>query len=219
MRVEFINSNLNLNRFLGVDPLTKSYPELTPYQFASNTPIQTIDLDGLEARVIVNKILKVDGELKIVHSFEIKPEDAHHGQVGSFNDYANQKNYGTRGTLVVNEFLDPYERRDGNKLKKYEYLELSNLDYVKNTIENIKNIITITPGEGGTQKGGVTYTDGEDGGAMETKDQALSEDVKIVDIRSLLIYLNYSKRDISTHAATIRDLSDPEVMVDAADLI
>lgn len=105
------------------------------------------------------------------------------------------------------------------KFKKYEYLELSNLDYVKNTIENIKNIITITPGEGGTQKGGVTYTDGEDGGAMETKDQALSEDVKIVDIRSLLIYLNYSKRDISTHAATIRDLSDPEVMVDAADLI
>jgi hypothetical protein len=37
-----------LGRFLTVDPLTKSYPELTPYQFASNTPIQGIDLDGLE---------------------------------------------------------------------------------------------------------------------------------------------------------------------------
>ena len=36
-------------RFLSVDPLTKKYPELTPYQFASNTPIQAIDLDGLEA--------------------------------------------------------------------------------------------------------------------------------------------------------------------------
>ncbi|MBN2748323.1 MAG: RHS repeat-associated core domain-containing protein [Bacteroidales bacterium] len=36
-------------RFLSVDPLTKSYPMLTPYQFASNTPIQAIDLDGLEA--------------------------------------------------------------------------------------------------------------------------------------------------------------------------
>lgn len=32
-----------------MDPLTKEYPELTPYQFASNTPIQAIDLDGLEA--------------------------------------------------------------------------------------------------------------------------------------------------------------------------
>lgn len=38
-----------LARFLSVDPLTKKYPELTPYQFASNTPIQAIDLDGLEA--------------------------------------------------------------------------------------------------------------------------------------------------------------------------
>jgi hypothetical protein len=28
--------------------LTNEYPELTPYQFASNTPIQAIDLDGLE---------------------------------------------------------------------------------------------------------------------------------------------------------------------------
>lgn len=38
-----------LARFLSEDPLTKKYPELTPYQFASNTPIQAIDLDGLEA--------------------------------------------------------------------------------------------------------------------------------------------------------------------------
>ena len=38
-----------LGRFKSIDPLTKKYPELTPYQFASNTPIQAIDLDGLEA--------------------------------------------------------------------------------------------------------------------------------------------------------------------------
>lgn len=35
-------------RFLSVDPLTSKFPMLTPYQFASNTPIQAIDLDGLE---------------------------------------------------------------------------------------------------------------------------------------------------------------------------
>ncbi len=38
-----------LGRFLSEDPITQEYPELTPYQFASNTPIQAIDLDGLEA--------------------------------------------------------------------------------------------------------------------------------------------------------------------------
>jgi RHS repeat-associated protein len=40
-------------RFLSIDPLTKKYPELTPYQFASNTPIQAIDLDGKEAEIVV----------------------------------------------------------------------------------------------------------------------------------------------------------------------
>ena len=40
--------NPGIGKFLSVDPLTKSYPMLTPYQFASNTPIQAIDLDGLE---------------------------------------------------------------------------------------------------------------------------------------------------------------------------
>jgi RHS repeat-associated protein len=36
-------------RFISVDPITAEYPELTPYQFASNTPIQAVDLDGLES--------------------------------------------------------------------------------------------------------------------------------------------------------------------------
>jgi RHS repeat-associated protein len=40
--------NANIARFLSVDPLTKDYPMLTPYQFASNSPIAGIDLDGLE---------------------------------------------------------------------------------------------------------------------------------------------------------------------------
>lgn len=34
---------------MSVDPLTRSFPMLTPYQFASNTPVTAIDLDGLEA--------------------------------------------------------------------------------------------------------------------------------------------------------------------------
>jgi RHS repeat-associated protein len=37
-----------LARFPSVDPLTSKYPMLTPYQFASNNPIELIDVDGLE---------------------------------------------------------------------------------------------------------------------------------------------------------------------------
>jgi RHS repeat-associated protein len=39
-----------LGRFLSVDPLTKGYPMLTPYQFASGNPIAGVDEDGLEFR-------------------------------------------------------------------------------------------------------------------------------------------------------------------------
>lgn len=37
-----------IGKFLSVDPLTAEYPMLTPYQFASNRPIDGIDQDGLE---------------------------------------------------------------------------------------------------------------------------------------------------------------------------
>ncbi|NVN96025.1 MAG: hypothetical protein HXX18_12155 [Bacteroidetes bacterium] len=40
--------NPRIGRFPNPDPLFKKYPELTTYQFSSNSPIQYIDLDGLE---------------------------------------------------------------------------------------------------------------------------------------------------------------------------
>ncbi len=40
--------NPRLGKFLSVDPLFKSYPWYTPYQFAGNNPISFVDLDGKE---------------------------------------------------------------------------------------------------------------------------------------------------------------------------
>ena len=37
-----------VGRFLSMDPLQEKFPEFTPYQFASNNPIEFIDLDGME---------------------------------------------------------------------------------------------------------------------------------------------------------------------------
>jgi len=57
-----------IGRFLSVDPLTKSYPELTPYQFASNTPIGGIDLDGEEVKIVtVYHGLHNDAVLKVTN--------------------------------------------------------------------------------------------------------------------------------------------------------
>ncbi len=44
--------NPALGRFLSEDPLTKEFPYWTPYQYAGNTPIQAVDLDGLEIMFI-----------------------------------------------------------------------------------------------------------------------------------------------------------------------
>jgi RHS repeat-associated protein len=45
--------NPAIGKFLSVDPLTRSYPFYTPYQFAGNKPIIAIDLDGLEEKEVV----------------------------------------------------------------------------------------------------------------------------------------------------------------------
>jgi RHS repeat-associated protein len=48
--------NPRIGRFFSVDPLTKSYPWLTPYQFANNKPIWATDLDGLEAFIATETV-------------------------------------------------------------------------------------------------------------------------------------------------------------------
>ena len=48
--------NPGLGRFLSVDPLTSSYPWYTPYQFAGNTPIWAVDLDGLEEKIVTQSV-------------------------------------------------------------------------------------------------------------------------------------------------------------------
>jgi RHS repeat-associated protein len=45
--------NPQIAKFLSVDPLSSDFPFLTPYQFASNMPIAAIDIDGLEAVIVV----------------------------------------------------------------------------------------------------------------------------------------------------------------------
>jgi len=40
--------NGQIGKFLSVDPLTREFPYLSPYQFANNTPIKSIDIEGLE---------------------------------------------------------------------------------------------------------------------------------------------------------------------------
>jgi len=46
-----------VGRFLSVDPISKSYPMLSSYQFASDRPIDGIDRDGLEFESAINVVI------------------------------------------------------------------------------------------------------------------------------------------------------------------
>jgi RHS repeat-associated protein len=43
--------NPAIGKFLSVDPLINKYPMLSPYQFAANTPIIAVDIDGREPEI------------------------------------------------------------------------------------------------------------------------------------------------------------------------
>jgi RHS repeat-associated protein len=57
------NYDSRIGRFFRVDPIGHEFSMLTPYQYSSNTPIQAIDLDGLEGIIIID-ILAMPNEFK-----------------------------------------------------------------------------------------------------------------------------------------------------------
>ena len=65
-----------LGKFLSTDPITDEYPELTPYQFASNTPIWAIDLDGLEGFVPTGSAQPFSGSDRPIGMIITVPEAA-----------------------------------------------------------------------------------------------------------------------------------------------
>ncbi len=58
--------NAQIGRFLSIDPLGPKFPMLTPYQYASNNPIMSIDLDGLESLPANSRFKKGTGNVIIV---------------------------------------------------------------------------------------------------------------------------------------------------------
>ncbi len=99
-----------LGKFLSVDPITNKYPELTPYQFASNRPIDGIDLDGLEwwkkAIYLISPISGAASDKDIQEGFTKQAMEFLHGikglpsAVDNFVDAFGK--LGTPGTPFIN---------------------------------------------------------------------------------------------------------------------
>ena len=80
--------NPRLGKFLSVDPLTKSFPWYSPFHFAGNKPIGSIDIDGREDIYYMKSFLEKQGGavIKIVDKTEL-------------------------GNQFINEFTDPQKNK------------------------------------------------------------------------------------------------------------
>jgi RHS repeat-associated protein len=61
-----------IGRFFSIDPLTSNYAFLTPYQFASNRPIDGIDIDGKEYGATTTTVALNDGTFKVTTSVVLR---------------------------------------------------------------------------------------------------------------------------------------------------
>jgi RHS repeat-associated protein len=79
-----------IGKFLSQDPLFKSFPWLTPYQFASNSPIWAVDLDGLESKIV---ILGYDGIPTIYKITDFSEIDWWQKKASFYQAYANHEGW------------------------------------------------------------------------------------------------------------------------------
>jgi len=113
--------NLALGKFLSVDPLAPKYPELTPYQFASNRPIDGIDLDGLEYATFT--IFVSNGRVKdilITKDYELKNKSSKGAGI-QYNTVLLDKNgkvIQIDQNFVSSQLYGIYQGKDNPKLPK-----------------------------------------------------------------------------------------------------
>ena len=133
-----------LGRFFSVDPLAGKYPELTPYQFSSNSPIYLIELEGLEGAVVTTReYLNENGSVFTISNFMVTDGGYGYGKEGILNLYydinGNEKKRFQELDFVVYPKDNKYDkkREDRNTFtvlkllgfeKRWEYVEKKYLE-------------------------------------------------------------------------------------------
>ena len=104
-----------LGRFLSADPLIvqeQKYPELSAYQFASNTPIKCIDIDGLESGYVKPDGTVVSGSDQ-THNYNPSSTDASAQPTLNQNNVnvgTPQINHPPSNTMTISQAQSNYEK-------------------------------------------------------------------------------------------------------------
>ncbi len=140
-----------LGKFLSVDPLVKNFPWWTPYQFAGNTPIQAMDLDGKEIYFYTWDQSKQDETaLQKVHQIDVIEQKS---DIIFLTDLfgwritqeANLKDLGLEQTWLLydnNWRLVPTSKLNQSldKISKEEWGSFLTPEKYEETLQNIKSI-------------------------------------------------------------------------------
>ena len=119
-----------IGKFLSVDPLSYSYPWYTPYQFAGNTPIGAVDLDGLEEYVVTyykdqnNRTTEI--QVRVIFDNDGNLLNQHIHRVGETKDIAKGK------VLVFESF------RQNNNSENLKIIDQRNIPNSQLTREELR---------------------------------------------------------------------------------
>ncbi len=129
--------NPGIARFLSVDPLTKGYPMLTPYQFASNRPIDGLDLDGLEYYWFVPVQIDNHGNcfFKLVKTQDVITIET---GVGPIN--LDLKKFGIQGTFAEHNgqwrlVPEDYLNRSLNEFTDEDWLSFKTVEEIESRVQ------------------------------------------------------------------------------------
>ena len=137
-------------KFLSADPLISKYPELTPYQFASNTPVQAIDLDGKEGMYNLGPNATTKDYIEVNRGYNQFAKSAVKSFVNDFKSLFKVKTYENFLDFVTLMFVpDVSSHIEQNDQKRY--------GIVQGGINGIKNIPNWGPNELGSATGHLTF--------------------------------------------------------------
>ena len=138
-------------KFLSTDPLSQNYAGLTPYQYASNTPISAVDLDGLEMYFatdgsLIGKFGK-NIEIRIVTDKGTIAKIKEHAKA-NISEKQNEYSYYDLSFTVINESLRILdETRNSSQPIGLASVVTSRGSIIKGKSQNgyVKNNVLITP--------------------------------------------------------------------------
>ncbi|MEM0578781.1 RHS repeat domain-containing protein, partial [Flavobacterium polysaccharolyticum] len=128
-----------VGRFFAVDPLASEFPHLTPYQFASNSPIVLKEIEGKEGEIYILDLKKTSPVLKLIERKDFKwwPDAIEPDYKTVIVKGANNSElkltftyYGSTGAFHNGEFGDGPNILDWNKFEENPVAALASGKYV-----------------------------------------------------------------------------------------